>query len=109
MSRITLSPKRAAAVTAVLGLLSLFPPLATDMYLASLGDLADAMDASHTAAEFSLSIFFLGLCVGQLLVGLLSDGHGRKVPLLAGTALFVATSVALPLMYDIRWFNALRF
>lgn len=109
MSRITLSPKRAAAVTAVLGLLSLFPPLATDMYLASLGDLADAMGASHTAAEFSLSIFFLGLCVGQLLVGLLSDGHGRKVPLLVGTALFVVTSVALPLMNDIRWFNALRF
>ena len=93
----------------MLGLLSLFPPLATDMYLAALGDLAVSMTASHTAAEFSLSVFFLGLCVGQLLIGPLTDACGRKGPLLAGTALFTATSIALPLMNDIGWFNTLRF
>ncbi|PLS21122.1 multidrug effflux MFS transporter [Neptunicoccus cionae] len=109
MTRISLFPRRAAAITAVLGLLSLFPPLATDMYLAALGDLAESMRASHTAAGFSLSVFFLGLCVGQLLIGPLTDAYGRKGPLLAGTALFTATSVALPLMNDIGWFNTLRF
>ncbi len=109
MSRISLTPKHAAAITASLGLLSIFPPLATDMYLAALGDLATSMSATHTAAEFSLSIFFLGLCVGQLLVGPLADAYGRKLPLLIGTALFTATSIALPLLDDIVWFNALRF
>lgn len=109
MPSITLTPKHATAITATLGLLSLFPPLATDMYLAALGDLATSMGSSHTAAEFSLSIFFLGLCLGQLLLGPLTDSYGRKMPLLIGTALFTVTSVALPLVNDIAWFNALRF
>ena len=107
--RTQLTPTHAARVTAVLGLLSLFPPLATDMYLAGLGDLATSMQTTHTAAEFSLSIFFLGLCFGQLIVGPLTDTYGRKTPLLIGTALFVVTSIALPLVGDIAWFNALRF
>ena len=102
-------PKHAATITATLGLLSLFPPLATDMYLAALGDLALSMRATHTAAEFSLSIFFLGLCLGQLLLGPLTDSYGRKAPLLIGIAIFGATSVALLLVDDIAWFNALRF
>ena len=109
MPQITLTPKHAAAITATLGLLSLFPPLATDMYLAALGDLATSMGSTHTAAEFSLSIFFLGLCLGQLLLGPLTDTYGRKRPLLVGTALFTVTSIALPMVNDIAWFNALRF
>ena len=109
MSQISLTPKRAFAVTATLGLLSLFPPLATDMYLAALGELAASMNATHTAAELSLSIFFLGLCFGQILIGPLTDTYGRKRPLLVGTVLFTVTSVALPLINDIAWFNALRF
>ncbi|KUP94685.1 multidrug effflux MFS transporter [Tritonibacter horizontis] len=109
MSQISLSPKRAFAVTATLGLLSLFPPLATDMYLAALGELAASMNATQTAAELSLSLFFLGLCFGQILIGPLTDTYGRKRPLLVGTVLFTVTSIALPLMNDIAWFNALRF
>ena len=79
------------------------------MYLAALGELATSMNATHTAAELSLSIFFLGLCFGQILIGPLTDTYGRRRPLLVGTVLFTVTSVALPLMNDIAWFNALRF
>tara|TARA_B100002049_G_scaffold235633_1_gene220440 strand:+ start:680 stop:1807 length:1128 start_codon:yes stop_codon:yes gene_type:complete len=79
------------------------------MYLAALGELAASMNATHTAAELSLSIFFLGLCFGQILIGPLTDTYGRKRPLLVGTVLFTVTSVALPLINDIAWFNALRF
>ncbi len=109
MSRISLTPRRAVAITATLGLLSIFPPLATDMYLAALGDLATSMNASHTAAELSLSIFFLGLCFGQILIGPLTDTYGRKAPLLVGIVLFTGTSIILPLLSNIAWFNALRF
>lgn len=79
------------------------------MYLAALGELAASMNATHTAAELSLSIFFLGLCFGQILIGPLTDTYGRKRPLLVGTVLFTVTSIALPLMNEIAWFNALRF
>ncbi len=99
---------RAALVIAVLALLSIFPPLATDMYLSALGDLAEAFDATDAAAEMSLSVFFLGLCLGQVIVGPLADAIGRRLPLLAGTALFTATSVGLLLVDDIAVFNVLR-
>ncbi|SDG48863.1 multidrug effflux MFS transporter [Alloyangia pacifica] len=104
-----LTARRATAITAVLGLLSIFPPLATDMYLSAMGDLAAAMHAEQSAAELSLSIFFLGLCLGQLMMGPLIDGYGRKGPLLAGTALFAVTSLILPTLHDIAVFNGLRF
>ncbi|PVB59391.1 multidrug effflux MFS transporter [Labrenzia sp. 011] len=105
----TPSPRHAAAITAVLGLLSLFPPLATDMYLAAMGDLAEAMNATHSAAELSLSLFFLGLCAGQLLMGPLIESYGRKTPLLIGTGIFLLTSIVLPLVDNIALFNSLRF
>ncbi|WP_045391619.1 multidrug effflux MFS transporter [Falsirhodobacter sp. alg1] len=104
-----LTARKAACLTAVLGLLSIFPPLATDMYLAGLGDIAVSLNASASATELSLSIFFFGLCVGQLLIGPLLDGLGRKGPLLAATALFVVTSLALIVVKDITTFNTLRF
>lgn len=109
MLKESLTARRASCITAVLGLLSIFPPLATDMYLAGLGDIAIAMDSSAAATELSLSIFFLGLCVGQLIMGPLIDGFGRKGPLLAATVLFIATSFALILVKDIALFNVLRF
>ncbi|MFU1478553.1 multidrug effflux MFS transporter [Roseovarius sp. C7] len=108
MPQPSLSPRHATALTAVLGLLSLFPPLATDMYLAAMGDLAEAMNATHAATELSLSLFFLGLCLGQLIMGPLIDGLGRKLPLLVGTALFALATVGLLLVDNIVYFNALR-
>ncbi len=109
MTHATFTPRKAAGITAVLGLLSLFPPLATDMYLAGLGDIAEALHTGERATDLSLSIFFLGLCLGQFIVGPQIDSWGRKRPLLAATALFIVTSLALILVQDIIAFNALRF
>ncbi|MZR30421.1 multidrug effflux MFS transporter [Sneathiella litorea] len=109
MSGNSISPKKFAAITAVLGVLTIFPPLATDMYLAAIGHLADSMQASHAAAELSLSLFFLGLCIGQLILGPVIDIFGRKKPLMIGIVLFVVTSIALVLVDNIAIFNTLRF
>ena len=100
---------RPGLITAVLALLSVFPPIATDMYLSSMDDIATALHATDTAAELSLSLFFLGLCVGQLIMGPLIDGYGRKGPLLAGVLLFTLTSLALLVVRDAAIFNTLRF
>lgn len=99
---------RAALMICVLALLSIFPPLATDMYLSAMDDLAAALNASASATEMSLSIFFFGLCIGQFVIGPLIDGHGRKGPLLAGTVLFCLTSAALLVVRDVTVFNTLR-
>lgn len=103
------SDRNLLATTSVLGLLSIFPPLATDMYLSALGELAISLNTTHLGAELSLSIFFLGLCLGQLLLGNLSDAFGRKSVLMTGAVVYVLTSAILPLVENIYLFNALRF
>lgn len=102
------SGSRKAMLVCVLALLSIFPPIATDMYLSGLGGVADYFATSDANAEMSLSIFFFGLGLGQLLTGPLIDGWGRKLPVLLGIALFAATSLGLLLVDDITSFNALR-
>ncbi|WP_102223141.1 multidrug effflux MFS transporter [Acidimangrovimonas sediminis] len=101
--------RHAAAITAILALLSIFPPLATDMYLPAIGTIANALHTSHAATELSLSLFFLGLCVGQVIMGPMIDSFGRKAPLMAGTALYALCSALLPLVRDVVLFDALRF
>lgn len=100
---------RATAITVVLALLATFPPLSTDMYLAAMPEVARAMHTTDAGAELSLSIFFLGLCFGQMLIGPLIDAFGRKTPLIAGTLVFILSSIGLLLVDDILSFNLLRF
>ncbi len=102
------SEKQTTWLIAIFGLLTIFPPLATDMYLSAIGDLAVSMQASKSAAELSLSLFFLGLCLGQLVVGPLIDVFGRKGPLLIGIAIYIATSFALAMTSNIYIFDGLR-
>lgn len=100
--------KQMLPMVLVLGLLSIFPPLATDMYLSALGQLAETLQTSHFGAELSLSLFFLGLCIGQLCMGVMSDVFGRKPIILIGAAVFIVTSIALTYVNNIFAFNFLR-
>ncbi len=95
-------------VIAVLALLSVFPPLATDMYLSAFKDIQAAYGAADGAMELSLSIFFLGLCMGQLIFGPVIDRVGRRGPLLLGVAVFCASTLVLLLNDNIHLFIALR-
>lgn len=69
-------------------------PAATDMYLPALSALARDLRASDGQVQLSVSCFFLGFGLGQLFWGPLSDRFGRRLPLLAGTALFIVASLA---------------
>lgn len=93
----------------VLALLSIFPPLATDMYLSAFGEIQQHLHAPHGAMEHSLSVFFLGLCVGQMIFGPLVDRYGRKKPLLWGAGIFCLSTVFLLSAQSTAAFIALRF
>lgn len=93
---------------AVLALLSIFPPLATDMYLPALGAVASDLQASASATELSISMFFLGLGVGQVIFGPMIDAYGRKLPLLLAATLFIISSILILFVNDIVLFNLLR-
>ena len=94
---------------AVLGALSAFGPLAMDMYLPSTPTIAASLHAGQSLVQLTLSGCLAGLAIGQLLAGPLSDGMGRRRPLLIGLVAFVVFSVACALAPDIGSLIAFRF
>ncbi|RLL66560.1 multidrug effflux MFS transporter [Streptomyces sp. Z26] len=88
-------PQRAGLlVTLILGSLTALPALSMDMYLPALPDVGDALHTRAAAVQLTLTACLLGLAVGQLVVGPMSDRFGRRRPLLIGTAGYVLASAA---------------
>jgi DHA1 family bicyclomycin/chloramphenicol resistance-like MFS transporter len=100
---------RRIGMLAVLGALSSFGPLSMDMYLPSTPTIAASLHASQSLVQLTLSGCLAGLALGQLVAGPLSDGLGRKRPLLAGLAAFTLFSVACAAAPDIGALIAFRF
>ncbi|AKE89750.1 MULTISPECIES: multidrug effflux MFS transporter [Rhodococcus] len=75
-----------------LALLSATAPLATDMYLPGLPVMSESLGTSTVGIQLTLTTFMAGLGVGQLIVGPLSDGWGRRRLLLAGTVVLALSS-----------------
>ncbi|MQY20078.1 multidrug effflux MFS transporter [Nocardia macrotermitis] len=81
-----------ARLIVVLGALSAFGPITTDLYLPSLPQAAASLHASQAGIQLSLTTCLVGLALGQLLAGPLSDRWGRRRPMIAGMAVFTIAS-----------------
>jgi MFS transporter, DHA1 family, multidrug resistance protein len=92
----------------VLGLLIALGPLTIDMYLPALPTITADLMAPEAVVQLTLTGTLLGLAVGQLVVGPLSDALGRKRPLIAGTALHVLASLLCVVAPDIVTLGLLR-
>jgi DHA1 family bicyclomycin/chloramphenicol resistance-like MFS transporter len=97
------------ALTALLGLLTAFGPLSTDMYLPSLPDIGRALNASTAKVQLTLSAFLVGFAIGQVIFGPISDRYGRKPVLLASLALYALASIACALATTIDLLIIARF
>ncbi|MET8845659.1 multidrug effflux MFS transporter [Amycolatopsis sp. NPDC004625] len=93
----------------VLGGLTAFGPLSIDMYLPALPRMAADLHAADSTVQLTLSAFIVGLALGQLVLGPLSDALGRRRPLLAGLALYVVGSVLCAVSPDAWLLVAARF
>ncbi|WP_354700946.1 Bicyclomycin resistance protein [Paraconexibacter sp. AEG42_29] len=93
----------------LLGCLSTFGPLSMDMYLPGLPAMADDLGASTAAAQVTLTACLAGLAAGQLLIGPLSDTHGRRRPLLAGLLAYGLASLLCALAPSVATLTLLRF
>jgi DHA1 family bicyclomycin/chloramphenicol resistance-like MFS transporter len=92
-----------------LGGLSAFGPLALDLYLPALPQLAADLRVPEAYAQLTLSACMVGLALGQLLVGPVTDRVGRRWPLLVGVALFAVTAALCAFAPSIEVLLALRF
>ncbi|MGX9890421.1 multidrug effflux MFS transporter [Streptomyces sp. NPDC002276] len=107
----SVDPTRRAAVAlvAVLAALTAVAPLATDMYVPGFPAMGDALGASSSAVQLTITAFLAGLVVGQLLIGPISDSLGRRGLLLSGTAAFTVFSVACALAPNVGLLAGARF
>lgn len=96
-------------LTLVLGAIMALGPLALDMYLPALPMLEAEFAATPARVQHTVSAYLLGMALGQLAMGPLSDRFGRKPPLLGGLSLFLLASVGCALAQDIGAFVLLRF
>ncbi|MEH3134941.1 MAG: multidrug effflux MFS transporter [Mycolicibacterium neoaurum] len=67
-------------------------PFATDLYLPAFPEMVDDLHTSPTTVQLTLTTFLMGLALGQLVFGPLSDRYGRVKPLWIGAAICVGAS-----------------
>ncbi|WP_433789192.1 multidrug effflux MFS transporter [Actinoplanes sp. CA-252034] len=75
-------------------------PFATDTYLAGLPELQHSLRTSATVAQLTLTAFIVGMAVGQLLIGPMSDTYGRRRLLVVCAVAFAVLSVVCGLSPD---------
>ncbi|QYR19430.1 multidrug effflux MFS transporter [Paenibacillus sp. sptzw28] len=93
----------------ILGSLASFGPLSLDMYLPALPAIGDDLHTSASLIQLSLTACMLGLSLGQLFAGPLSDIRGRRLPLIAGLIVYAVSSVLCVYAPSIWTFVGLRF
>ena len=93
----------------LLGLLSVVTPFAIDMYLPAFSSIASDFKTSTSAIALSLSSYFIGFALGQILYGPLLHRFGRKRPLYFGLVLYVLASIGCAQAHSIHALIALRF
>lgn len=92
-----------------LGMLCAFAPMCSDLYLPSMPSIMDYFQTSPSLVQSSLTASFLGLAIGQLIIGPVSDAYGRILPLYASLVIFTVTSFLCAISDSVVFFIAMRF
>lgn len=92
----------------ILGFMAALGPFSIDMYLPSFSAIAKDLDTDIAKVSLTLTSYFIGISVGQLIYGPIIDRYGRIKPLLIGLVIFVIASVGCALSPDIYSLIILR-
>ena len=92
----------------LLGMLTAFGPFVTDMYLPSLPAMGEYFNTTSSMVQLGLTTSMIGLAVGQLFFGPLSDRYGRRLPLLVAMWLFIGSTLCCLFSQSIGQFVAFR-
>ena len=92
-----------------LGMASAMGPFVTDFYLPALPQLTTVFSTTSSAIQMSLTLCLIGLAIGQLFIGPISDKYGRKMPLIVSMVIFSLATLCCLLTTDIYIFLACRF
>ncbi|MDY7577411.1 Bcr/CflA family multidrug efflux MFS transporter [Herbaspirillum sp. RTI4] len=93
----------------MLAVLTAFGSLSIDMYLPSFSTIAHEFGVGINMVQLTLASFLVGLALGQMFYGPLSDRYGRKPPLYFGIGIYVVVSAACVFVHSIESLIVLRF
>ncbi|MRH41388.1 Bcr/CflA family efflux MFS transporter [Aquibacillus halophilus] len=101
--------KQRIGLAFLLAMLSMLGPFNIDMYLPSFPDIADDFGARASLVQLSLTACLIGLAIGQMVIGPISDAKGRKKPILLFISLFAIASLLCALAPNITILIIARF
>lgn len=96
-------------IIALLGMLSVVTPFAVDMYLPAFTQIAAEFKTNASVVSLSLSTYFVGFALGQILYGPLLDRFGRKRPLYCGLIVYILACAGCAQAHSMPLFVMLRF
>ena len=97
-----------AFLVILLGVLSAFGPFVVDLYLPSLPQLATFFNSTASMTQLTLTSAMIGLALGQLLLGPISDKFGRKKPLVISLLIYIISTIFIVFAPNIETMIALR-
>lgn len=101
--------KKSTTILLILGALTTISPFSIDMYLSAFQDIANVFHTTVPRVSLSLSSYFVGLALGQIVYGPFLDRFGRKPPLYFGLGIYILASIACVFSPTIESLIALRF
>ena len=93
----------------ILGALAALGPFSIDTYLPGFPAIASELNSSISKVSLTLTSYFIGISLGQLIYGPLLDRFGRKKPLMIGLGLYFITSTVCIFVPSIEALIGLRF
>ncbi|MBB1257873.1 multidrug effflux MFS transporter [Streptomyces alkaliterrae] len=108
VERLTRGRRTGLLLILILGSLTALPALSMDLYLPALPALGGELGGAASQVQLTLTTCLLGLAVGQIVVGPMSDRFGRRRPLLIGMAGYVLASAACALAPTMAALTAFR-
>src|SRR6478735_12207180 len=93
----------------ILGSLATVTPFAIDMYLPAFTQISEEFNTTTSEIALSVTSYFIGMAVGQILYGPLLDRFGRKPPLYAGLYVFILASIGCMQSQHINTLVVFRF
>ena len=76
-----------SGLIALITILSMIPPLSTDLYMPALPEMTAYFKTSSTLMSSTMTIFFIFMAIGILILGPMSDKYGRKPILIASISI----------------------
>ncbi len=96
-------------LTIILGSVQAIMPMSIDLYLPALPTIANELNVTAGSVQFTVAIFMIGVALGQVVYGPITDKFGRKKPLLFGFGLYVIGAIICASAPTITWLVVGRF